>query len=130
MQIIQRTETVLAIWLFCGLAVIPALAHPPAEMLLAYDAFSDVLTVEVRHSVLKPENHTIDYVEIRYGDTREFFRYRRQDRADVFRKQYEIDVDDDEILRVRAQCHLRGLIVGTLDLSRERSSRVVNDTAY
>ncbi|RZN37444.1 MAG: hypothetical protein EFT35_06175 [Methanophagales archaeon ANME-1-THS] len=109
------TSRVLAglIFLMLTLAVLPPpiLAHPPAEMKLAYNAAGQTLSATITHSVStrESESHHVKKIELkRNGDLYLTEEYTSQPATTTFTYTYAVTAGDGDVLEVTAYCSLYG----------------------
>ena len=84
-------------------------AHPPAVIVLAYEAGAGKLTVTVTHRVSNPDRHYVESIRIwKNGAPSGEFSYKSQPDKDGATYIYDIPANEGDILRVEGTCSVYG----------------------
>ncbi|MBM4270676.1 MAG: hypothetical protein FJ139_00755 [Deltaproteobacteria bacterium] len=111
---------VCAFLMSCMLCSIPAIAHPPAEVVLSYDAESQTLTVSVTHTSKSPGEHYVKKVEIKKnGKSAGVYEYNNQPDASTFVYTYKISAQRGDVLEAVVSCNKYGSKTGKLTVGKE-----------
>jgi hypothetical protein len=115
----QRVALGISLALLGMLFALPALAHPPKALILAYDVASGLLTVRISHPTPTPASHYIERVEVkREGLPLLVERYANQAGQAPLTYTYRVGPPTGALLEVTAACNLYGSRTVTLDWSR------------
>jgi hypothetical protein len=102
---------------FCTAAFMSVSAHPPSDMVLAYDTDSQTLTVTLVHNVSDPFTHYVYRIEIKKNGTvytvEEFI---DQPTDSKFRYTFSVAAVKGDTIEVTADCNLGGSIHGELSV--------------
>jgi hypothetical protein len=91
------------------LMAVPAMAHPPSDMTIAYDKGSQQLAVTITHQVDDPKTHYVRDVLVSVnGNVISNPTYHDQPAKDAFTYTYTIPAKDGDTLQVTADCVLAG----------------------
>lgn len=96
--------------LFVALAIMapmPAVAHPPQKVLLAYDAATQTLTVTVTHTRFSA-GHYIEKIEIRKNGAVVAVQDYKNQSAETFTQSYKVNAAKGDSLEVKATCNKFG----------------------
>jgi hypothetical protein len=106
--------SVALILVFC-LFVIPAGAHSPSTMSLAYNETAGELAVTITHQVIDPATHYVREVVVRVdGQTVKTTPYTSQPSPTTFTYSYPLQVQAGNSVKVDASCSQGGSITHTL----------------
>jgi desulfoferrodoxin (superoxide reductase-like protein) len=102
------------------LCSIPAIAHPPAEVVLSYDLESQILTVSVTHTSKSPGEHYVKKVEIKKnGKSVGVYEYNDQPNTATFVYTYKISAQRGDVLEAVVSCNKYGSKTGKLTVGKE-----------
>jgi hypothetical protein len=100
------------------LQVAPVNAHAPASIDLDYDFGTQVLTVQVSHSVPDPNSHYIIQIVVEKNSveftTRDFT---SQPSTSGITEMFDVSAVDGDVLRVTASCNFVGDLVDSITVS-------------
>ena len=89
--------------------VSPLRAHPPDNMVLAYDAKAQSLSVTITHTTSFPSKHYIKSVDIvQNGKALKNERYSSQPSPDTFTYTFAVPASPGDVLSVKATCSIFG----------------------
>ncbi len=84
-------------------------AHPPATIVLAYEAGAGKLTVTVTHRVSNPERHYVESIRIwKNGVPSGAFSYKSQPEKEGGSYTYDIPANEGDVLKVEGTCNVYG----------------------
>ena len=115
MMVLMMRKKILVIFSFLAILILiqgtPVNAHSPNSMNLSYDFASQVLTVEVSHSVSDVNSHYIYQVVIEKNSVEVLTRdYTTQNTTSGMSATYSITAAHGDVLRVTAKCIQSGQI--------------------
>jgi hypothetical protein len=122
MVLIMKRRTTMFIFSFLGIFILiqgtPVIAHTPSSMNLSYDFASQVLTVDVSHSVSDVVSHRIATVTIEKNSVQVINRvYSSQNTTSGFSATYHIPAVDGDVLSVTAVCSISGQVADEITVS-------------
>jgi len=92
-------------------------AHTPSNMSLSNNSNTEILSVTITHSVIDPNSHFIESVEIKVnGSTALNQPYTSQPTSSSFTYQYDITAGDGATIQVIATCNIAGSITRTITI--------------
>lgn len=117
---VRRAALTLLAGLWPLLGALPAAAHPPQELSLAYDFAAQTLTVRISHGVSSPSLHHIGKVAVRKdGLPVAAFAYDQQPAAETFAYSYPVEAAAGAVLEVTATCNVFGAKSAQLTVVRK-----------
>lgn len=104
------------------LIALPLLAHPPKGLELAYDADSNILTVEITHSVKDASKHYINKVVVELNGKKIIEQvFKKQVDDELQHVTYEvIDADEGAKITVIGYCNISGKKAAELVVTRAK----------
>ena len=97
-------------------------AHSPSSIELSYDIDTQILSVDISHSVADPNNHYIKEVEIeKNGEEYMNEQYTSQQSSSSFTDMYVITAAGDS-LKVTGYCSISGSISGSITVGSDDST--------
>jgi hypothetical protein len=111
--LMMKREKLLFLMSFLAILILiqasPVAAHPPSSMNLSYDFASQVLTVDVSHSVSDVNSHYIYEVVVEKNSVDVLTRdYTTQNSTSGMSATYNIAADHGDVLSVTAKCSQSG----------------------
>jgi glucose/arabinose dehydrogenase len=87
----------------------PAAAHPPSQVILAYDSQNQSLKVTTTHQVSDPTSHYVFRIEVLKNGEKVLTRdYTSQPTSSTFSYDYPLNASKGDILKVTAYCVIAG----------------------
>ncbi len=103
------------------------IAHGPSKIALEIDDELNQLKVTLDHKVADPSKHYIYQIVIRKnGNDYLDFNYTIQPDDTSFYHTYEVNVTEDDVVKVTAYCNVGGELSASLDLSKETAAQTEN----
>jgi hypothetical protein len=94
-----------------------AIAHPPTDMSLDYDIYTDSLIVTITHETPAPDLHYINKIDIKKNDVLLVTQdYNNQPTNDIFSYTFNPDASIGDIIIVTAYCNIQGSITRTITI--------------
>ncbi len=108
-----RTASLILVT-FALVLTVPAAAHPPSDMQVAYDPAGSELVVTISHPVNNPSTHYIGRVEISgAGGSSAIHNYTSQPTTESYSVRYPMPAPEDEVT-VTASCNIGGSLTRQL----------------
>lgn len=103
-----------------------SIAHPPSSMELQYNFYIQKLNVTITHSVLDPNSHYVESVEILKNDVEYFTTdYTSQPSPTTYTYTYDVAAADGDDLEVTAMCSITGSITETLKVDESSPNQIM-----
>lgn len=98
-------------------------AHSPSNIELSYDIDTQILSIDISHSVADPNNHYIKEVEIeKNGEEYMNEQYTSQQSSSSFTDTYVITDADGDSLKVTGYCSISSSISGSITVGSDDST--------
>ncbi|MHA1576133.1 MAG: hypothetical protein ACTSU3_02110, partial [Candidatus Thorarchaeota archaeon] len=128
-----RKSTSLFCILFVSLLIsqaAPVRAHTPGPITVEYDFDTQVLTVEVTHSVSDVNTHYIIQIVVEKNSVEFTTRdYTSQQSTTGMSDTFDVPAVDGDQLRVTASCSISGQIVGTVTVTESTTTPTTTPTS-
>lgn len=112
--------------IFLVLMSLPAMAHAPRQVDLAYDFPSQTLTVTIEHWAVSPTVHFVEKVEVFKNEKKvESREYQSQPDSEKFTYTYKIEAKEGDVFNVVAKCSVFGTKTATLRLIKLEAVPVI-----
>ncbi len=119
-SLILLLKVVLILTTVCCLYPRISFATSPQDVILDYDAGTQMLTVSITHPSLFPSHHYIKYVEINKNGAEAMKNtYESQPDMDTFSYTYKLPAAEGETLEVTARCSWYGYKTVSLTVSKK-----------
>jgi hypothetical protein len=107
-----------------------AVAHPPSNMQVSYNATGEDLFVTITHIVPNPGVHYVQKVAIfRNGNLVNSSTYTSQPSPDTFAYRYGLHASGGDRFEVTASCSIGGSVTRTLTVTPVETSRTTAETS-
>jgi len=122
MVLMMKRRMTLAVFSFLAIMILvqgtPVNAHTPGPMNLSYDFASQILTVDVTHSVADVNTHYIVTVTIDKNSVEVLSKsYTSQNTTSGFSANYLVPAVDGDVLEVNAVCFISGQTTDDITVS-------------
>jgi hypothetical protein len=127
-QRINRFKSPIIVISLFVLFLIPGLAssHSPSSMELQYDFINQKLSVTITHTVLSPNDHYVERVEINKNDELYLTQdYTSQPTTSTFTYTYDVETVDNDVLEVTAICSIAGSITEQITAEAPPLNKIV-----
>ena len=107
----------------------PVNAHTPASIILDYDFGTQVLTVQVSHSVTDPNSHFIIQIVVEKNSVEFITRdFTSQPSTSGITETFDVPAVEGDVLRVTASCNFVGDAVDSFTVSESSTTTTTTDT--
>ena len=115
-----------ALSIFLVFMSLPALAHAPRELNLAYDFPNQTLTVSIEHWAVSPTVHFVEKVEVFKNEKKvESKEYQSQPDSEKFTYTYKIEAKEGDVFNVVAKCSVFGTTTAKLTVKKLQEVPVI-----